>query len=102
MSDQAALHALRNQALAAWLRPSADEARLQAFLAELEPGQREDVETSVRDARTTLRAFVSRPFRGDQDEHLFATAVRAHLSDRFPWLSGTGLRALLDHTDWIF
>lgn len=99
MSRQPDLAALLNEALMAWLQPRADEARLRRFIAGLEPGPRDEVEQGARAARKALTAFLSAPFAGDQDEWLFAAALRAHLGGRFPWLSEMGMNALIEHAD---
>lgn len=99
MSRQANLDALRNDALVAWLQPGADDAGLQRFIAGLEPALRPEVEQAARAAREALMDFLSAPFSGDEDEWLFAAAVRDHLLARFHWLSEAGVNALVDHTD---
>jgi hypothetical protein len=99
MINQANLDALRNDALVAWLHPGADRARFLRFIAALEPELRADVEQGARAAREGLVEFLSKPFPGDQDESLFAAAIRAHLVIQFPWLSEAGLEALIHHTD---
>ena len=99
MINQPDLDALRNDALVAWLQPGADDARLRRFIAEVEPELRAEVEKAARAARENLMEFLSVPFSGDQDEWLFAAAIRAHLVGRFPWLSEAGVSALIHHTD---
>jgi hypothetical protein len=99
MTDQANLEALSNDALVEWLHPRVDRARFQRFIAALEPELRTDVEQAARAAREGLMEFLSKPFPGDQDECLFAAAIRAHLVDQFPWLSEAGVRVLIHHTD---
>ena len=102
MSDQATLDPLRNDAVVAWLQPAADDHRLERFLAGLEAQHRDEVEQSARSVRIALRELLSTRFPGDEDECLFATAVRSHLVTRFPWLSERALQALIDHADWIY
>ena len=99
MSYQANLDALRNNALVAWLQPSADDARLRRFIAGLESELRDEVEPAVRAARKHMMEFLSAPFSGDEDESLFAAAIRAHLQGHLPWLSEAGVNALIQHTD---
>ena len=102
MVDPNELEAFCNDALVAWLRPHADEARLERFLCDLPLEVRPEVDRSARLVRDDLREFLSTPFPGDQDHSIFASAVRAHLARRFPALSEAAIRALLDHGDWIY
>lgn len=102
MRSRPTLASLRNEALLAWLQPAADDHRLHEYLAGLEPEHRAEVERSARSVRNALRDFLAAGFSGDQDESLFVTAVRVHLTGRFPWLSEAAVEALIDHTDWIY
>ena len=95
------LDALRNQAVAAWIKTYPVDDRLSAFLERVPDVWQDDISRSARAiVRAALASLEEAGSTGPVDITDFHGALEQQLRRSFPWVEEPALRALRSYTGW--